>query len=303
VKEYDIRIAIHNHGPEDKVWPSPLDVLKLVKILIHASAAASMSATLSAPHRCCTGHPRDWPAPFQHAHERSDRFSQQGEPSSCRPGIMPIREIFEALIKTNYKGFVDLEYEIHAMTLCPASSSPLPTCARPRRYGLSGIVAELETRVSTMLVHEDRLFPAEPGARSIARTLYAGIQDYLSSVPMAIRRLDGSRRMSHFPIQPSSLYNPTTTSTVCFIARAFPSKTSNRTPELTDRVKSGVSLPAITTSFAEPQRVSGSTSPSTSFWPDQAPFRVHSGPLLRHHLRKAAHAGVSSARPLRAIQY
>ena len=31
VKEYDIRIAIHNHGPEDKVWPSPLDVLKVVK--------------------------------------------------------------------------------------------------------------------------------------------------------------------------------------------------------------------------------------------------------------------------------
>src|SRR5580700_2285744 len=31
VKEYDIRIAIHNHGPEDKWWPSPLDVLKAVK--------------------------------------------------------------------------------------------------------------------------------------------------------------------------------------------------------------------------------------------------------------------------------
>jgi sugar phosphate isomerase/epimerase len=28
VREYDIRIAIHNHGPEDKLWPSPLDVLK-----------------------------------------------------------------------------------------------------------------------------------------------------------------------------------------------------------------------------------------------------------------------------------
>ena len=26
VKEFDIRLAIHNHGPEDKVWPSPLDV-------------------------------------------------------------------------------------------------------------------------------------------------------------------------------------------------------------------------------------------------------------------------------------
>jgi sugar phosphate isomerase/epimerase len=31
VKEYDIRVAIHNHGPEDKVFPSPLDVLKTVK--------------------------------------------------------------------------------------------------------------------------------------------------------------------------------------------------------------------------------------------------------------------------------
>src|SRR5260370_17306609 len=31
VKEYDIRIAIHNHGPEDKFWHSPLDVLKAVK--------------------------------------------------------------------------------------------------------------------------------------------------------------------------------------------------------------------------------------------------------------------------------
>src|SRR5882672_11943026 len=26
VKEYDIRIAIHNHGPEDTLWHSPLDV-------------------------------------------------------------------------------------------------------------------------------------------------------------------------------------------------------------------------------------------------------------------------------------
>jgi sugar phosphate isomerase/epimerase len=31
VKKYDIRIAIHNHGPEDKLWRSPLDVLKSVK--------------------------------------------------------------------------------------------------------------------------------------------------------------------------------------------------------------------------------------------------------------------------------
>ena len=31
VKEYDIQFAIHNHGPEDKIWHSPLDVLEAVK--------------------------------------------------------------------------------------------------------------------------------------------------------------------------------------------------------------------------------------------------------------------------------
>jgi sugar phosphate isomerase/epimerase len=28
-------------------------------------------------------------------------------------GIMPVPKIFEALIATRYKGFVDLEYEVH----------------------------------------------------------------------------------------------------------------------------------------------------------------------------------------------
>jgi sugar phosphate isomerase/epimerase len=31
VKDYDLRIAIHNHGPEDNLWPSPVGVLKAVK--------------------------------------------------------------------------------------------------------------------------------------------------------------------------------------------------------------------------------------------------------------------------------
>src|SRR5947207_8782895 len=31
VKEYDIRFALHNHGPEDKLWHSPLDVLNAAK--------------------------------------------------------------------------------------------------------------------------------------------------------------------------------------------------------------------------------------------------------------------------------
>jgi sugar phosphate isomerase/epimerase len=31
VKEYDLRLAIHNHGPEDKVYPSPYDAWKVIQ--------------------------------------------------------------------------------------------------------------------------------------------------------------------------------------------------------------------------------------------------------------------------------
>jgi sugar phosphate isomerase/epimerase len=31
VREYDIRLALHNHGPEDAIFPSPLDVWKAVQ--------------------------------------------------------------------------------------------------------------------------------------------------------------------------------------------------------------------------------------------------------------------------------
>ena len=50
VKEYDIRLAIHNHGPEDKIWHSPLDVLEGGQELwIRAWDAASMWGIPCAP--------------------------------------------------------------------------------------------------------------------------------------------------------------------------------------------------------------------------------------------------------------
>jgi hypothetical protein len=42
------------------------------------------------------------------------QFRQPGKPGPVGEGILPFREIFEALIKIGYEGFVDLEYEIHA---------------------------------------------------------------------------------------------------------------------------------------------------------------------------------------------
>ena len=41
VKEFEtIRLAIHNHGPEDKKFPSPYDVMKLVDVFKSQNVAA-----------------------------------------------------------------------------------------------------------------------------------------------------------------------------------------------------------------------------------------------------------------------
>jgi sugar phosphate isomerase/epimerase len=114
VKEYDIRIAIHNHGPEDKFFPSPFDVLKAIKNLdprigccIDVGHAARADANLvEAIH--ATG-PRLYNMHFKDLTSFTDKNSQV----AVGEGIMPVRDIFEALIAIRYKGFVDLEYEIN----------------------------------------------------------------------------------------------------------------------------------------------------------------------------------------------
>ena len=114
VKEYDIRIAIHNHGPEDKLWHSPLDVLKVVK---------DMDPRIG----CCmdVGHTvRAGTDLVQAIHEAGPRllnvhmkdltnFERKDSQVAVGVGVIPVRKMFEALVATKYQGFVDLEYEIH----------------------------------------------------------------------------------------------------------------------------------------------------------------------------------------------
>jgi len=114
VKEYDIRVAIHNHGPEDKVWPSPYDVLRAVDKMdprigccIDIGHAARAGANV--PQAIRDAGPRLF---NMHAKDLLDFTSKESQ-VAVGQGIMPIRAIFESLIAINYQGFVDLEYEIH----------------------------------------------------------------------------------------------------------------------------------------------------------------------------------------------
>jgi sugar phosphate isomerase/epimerase len=114
VKEYDIRIAIHNHGPEDKLWHSPLDVLKAVK-----GMDPRIGCCIDVGHTVRAG--TDVVRAIQQAGARLfnlhmkdlTNFESKESQVAVGEGIMPVRKMLEALIEIQYKGFVDLEYEIH----------------------------------------------------------------------------------------------------------------------------------------------------------------------------------------------
>lgn len=112
--QYDIRVAIHNHGPEDKQFPSPLDVLAAVKTLDkrvgccvdvgHCMRAGTdvVEALKAAGSRLYDLHMKDLAE-----HNVKESQVAVGE------GIMPVKAIFAQLERMGYRGYVDLEYEIH----------------------------------------------------------------------------------------------------------------------------------------------------------------------------------------------
>jgi sugar phosphate isomerase/epimerase len=114
VREYDIKLAIHNHGPEDKIWHSPLDVLKVVGNMDpRLGCCIDIGHCVRAGTDVVEAIHAAGPRLFNlHAKDLTD-FTAKESQVAVGEGIMPMRKIFEALIATKYQGFVDLEYEVH----------------------------------------------------------------------------------------------------------------------------------------------------------------------------------------------
>lgn len=114
-REYDIRIAIHNHGPEDKVWPSPLDILRSIYNMDpRIGCCIDVGHTVRAGTDVVQAIREAGPRLFNvHMKDLTDFHVKESQVAVGR-GKMPVREIFESLIAIHYRGFVDLEYEVHA---------------------------------------------------------------------------------------------------------------------------------------------------------------------------------------------
>ena len=120
VKEYNIRIAIHNHGPEDKNFPTPQSVLDVVNKLDDRcglcmdightvrAGADPVKAVGQAGGRLFDMHVKDLSA----FNEAAYKLPVHGQ-CDVGDGVMPFPALFKELKKVGYKGCVNLEYEIN----------------------------------------------------------------------------------------------------------------------------------------------------------------------------------------------
>lgn len=136
VKQYDIKLAIHNHGPGD-VFPSPYDALKAVQ-----GMDARMGLCIDIGHTVRTGTDvvravADAGPRLLDMHAKDLRDLKVAE-SQCivGEGRMPIAGIFRQLEAMRYPGYVNLEYEIDA-------DNPMPGMKQSFAY-MRGVLAGLE---------------------------------------------------------------------------------------------------------------------------------------------------------------
>jgi sugar phosphate isomerase/epimerase len=136
VKQYDIKVAIHNHGPEDENFPSPYDVLRVVK-----GMDPRMGLCIDLGHTARTGTDvvraiADAGPRLLDMHAKDLRDLKVAE-SQCvvGEGKMPIAQIFQQLSAIRYAGYVNLEYEIEP-------DDPLPGMQQSFAY-MRGVIRGL----------------------------------------------------------------------------------------------------------------------------------------------------------------
>jgi sugar phosphate isomerase/epimerase len=138
-KTYDIKVAIHNHGPEDKHWPRPQDAYAAVK-----SRDKRLGLCIDVGHTLRTG-----TDPVQSCREFKDRLydmhvkdlagkTDKDSQVAVGSGLIDFPALFRTLVDIGYQGQVGLEYEINA-------KDPLPGMIESIAY-MRGVMAGITKR-------------------------------------------------------------------------------------------------------------------------------------------------------------
>jgi sugar phosphate isomerase/epimerase len=112
VNEYDIRIAIHNHGPDEKTFPTPDDVWKVIRDhdpkigfcidVGHTGRAGADPAKAILKYRS-----RLYDLHFKDV----TRKDAKGGPIEGGRGVLDLKGILHALLKIGYSHLLSFEYE------------------------------------------------------------------------------------------------------------------------------------------------------------------------------------------------
>jgi inosose dehydratase len=136
VKEYDIKVAIHNHGPDQKVFQVPEAIYEKIKDLDkrigicndigHTTRAGvdAAASILQFGDRLIDLHMKDETA-----------TTPQGHATEVGRGVIDIPAVIRALVKINYTGMVSFEYE-------DQPDDPLPGLAESVGY-VRGVMATI----------------------------------------------------------------------------------------------------------------------------------------------------------------
>jgi len=137
-QEFDIKAAIHNHGPEDKHWPRPEDAYEAIK-----SRDKRLGLCIDVGHTTRTGtdpvqacrqfRERLYDMHVKDLAVRTDRDSQV----AVGRGVIDFPALLRTLVDIGYQGQVGLEYEIH-------EDDPLPGMIESLAY-LRGVLAGVTT--------------------------------------------------------------------------------------------------------------------------------------------------------------
>lgn len=135
-KEYNIRVAIHNHGPTDKNFPSPFDVMAAVKdrdehmgLCIDVGHTVRIGVDPIAAIEQCSGRLYDF-------HIKDETAAKpEGKPTEVGRGVIDIVGVLKALRNVNYAYHVGLEYEANA-------DAPVPGVMESYAY-MRGVLATI----------------------------------------------------------------------------------------------------------------------------------------------------------------
>jgi sugar phosphate isomerase/epimerase len=114
VKEYNIKVAIHNHGPSDKHFPTPASALKVIgamdpRVGLCMDIGHTIRSGVDPAAAAREAGPR-----LLDLHGKDLRKQDNGNWATVAvgDGDLPIVALFRQLSKTGYAGYFNLEHEV-----------------------------------------------------------------------------------------------------------------------------------------------------------------------------------------------